>query len=70
MDRDGGDLQFSAHCTLIQGLDVLQHVFKLVCATGDQPLGQAVEHERVVWIGRMTESQKSWLHQCLLLIGV
>ena len=51
MDADRRDVQLAAAGPLVQRLDVLQDVLKIVAAVIDQSLGQAVKHERIVRVG-------------------
>src|SRR5690348_16114879 len=40
VDADGRNIQFTARGTLVEGLDVLENVLKLIALTGDQVLRQ------------------------------
>ena len=60
MKRHGRDLVLALEGRAIQRLDVRQHVHELEVAAGHLAAGQAVEHERVVGIGRMGDMN---LHQ-------
>jgi len=55
MKANGRNIQLPPCGPLIQRLDVLQNVFKLKTARGDQVFGQPIKHESVIWIGRMPQ---------------
>src|SRR5580765_2126977 len=58
MDRDRGDLQLSPAGALVECLDVLKHVLELIGRTPDFVARQRVEHEGIIGVGRMSESQQ------------
>ena len=57
VNRDRGDVQLAAQRALIQRLNVFQPMLEAVAAQIDFVFRHRVEHERVVWIGRMTEGE-------------
>src|SRR5918998_5496207 len=56
MDRDRGDLQLGTQCPLVQRFNVAEFMDVLQRAGIDLPLGQCVEHERVVRVRAMGNS--------------
>jgi hypothetical protein len=55
MNADGCNIQLAPGGPLVQGLDVLQNVFELEAAGGNQSFGQPIEHESVIRIRRMPQ---------------
>ncbi len=53
VDRDRGDLVGPLEGFPIQALDVGEHVLELELTGVDQPVGEGVEHEGVVGVGRV-----------------
>jgi len=51
VDRDGREMEFATHGTLIERLDVLEDVMKLVAHQVDLLGRHRVEHEGVIGIG-------------------
>ena len=63
VDADGGDVQLTAGGALVQCLDVLENMLEAEALRGDEFLRQSVEHEGVVGIGRMAESERAQNHE-------
>lgn len=55
VDADGRNIEFAAGGAFIEGLNVLEDVFEAVAFGVDEFLGEAVEHEGVVRVGRVAE---------------
>lgn len=55
MKANGRNIQLAPRGPVVQRLDILQNVFKLKTAGGDQVFGQPIEHESVIRIGRMPQ---------------
>jgi hypothetical protein len=57
MNADCGNIEFAPGGAFVQGLDILEDVLEKQTVSDDQPLSEAVKHERVVRIGRVAEGQ-------------
>ena len=57
MYRHGRQMEFTPHRALIERLDVLKDVLKLVTHQVDLLRGHRVEHEGVIGIGRVAEKE-------------
>jgi len=53
MNADRRNIQLASGGPLVEGLDVLQNVLELKALGGNQILGQGIEHESIIGIGRM-----------------
>ena len=56
VERDRRDLVLAVECGAVERLDVRQHVFELEPWRGDPAARQAVEHERVIGIGAVSDA--------------
>src|SRR5262249_29101479 len=65
VDRERGDLELAPHRPAVQGLDVPEQVLEAVAAGRDQPVGERVEHERVVGVRAVPESDEPFAHVSL-----
>ena len=54
---DGGDFQFAPPCPDIEGLNLLEDVLNAVTVYGDYLLGEGIEHEGIVCVGAVTDSE-------------
>ncbi len=57
VDADCGDMQFSAHGTVVEGLNVLENMFKTPSTGVDFSSSQRVEHKGVIRVGTMAKKQ-------------
>jgi hypothetical protein len=55
MNADCRYIQFAPRGPLVEGLDVLQNVLELEAMSWNEILGQSIEHESVIRIGRMSQ---------------
>ena len=55
MNANGRDVQFASRGPLVERLDVLQNMLELKAMGRNQALGQGIEHESVIGIGRMPQ---------------
>ena len=63
VDRDRGHLELALERAAVERLDVLQLVHVVEVAGVDLPLGERVEHERVVGVGAVRDSDGASGHQ-------
>jgi hypothetical protein len=63
VDGNGGDVEFAAGSTFVEGLDVLEDVFETKAVRGDEVFGERVKHERVVRIGRVAKREQAIFHR-------
>jgi len=54
-------MELAPERALVQSLNILQSMLKSIAAEIDFVFRDRVEHERVVWIGRMTQTEYSVL---------